>query len=172
MQTENRSNFVAGLILVIVGGILLAGRLLPAWFTWLSWESNWPMIVIGVGLLFLVLGALTQTPPLAVPAFIVGGIGGILYWQNLTGNWESWSYVWALIPGFVGVGIIVSGLMAGTLRDSLREGLRTIVVSLVMFAIFASFLGARDFGGLLLPGLIVAAGVVILLDSILRRKSS
>jgi len=169
MQTRDRSNLVAGLILIVVGGVLLAGRLAPAWFSWLSWESTWPMFVMGVGALFLILGALTQTPALAVPAFIIAGIGGILYWQNLTGNWDSWSYIWALIPGFVGVGIIVSGLMAGTVRESLREGVRTILVSLVMFAIFGSFLGAHDFGGLLLPGLVVAAGVIILIDTILRR---
>lgn len=169
MQRETRSNLVAGILLIAVGSVLLLGRLLPAWFAWLSWESNWPLLVMGVGVLFLFLGALTQTPPLAVPAFIIGGIGGILYWQNNTGNWESWSYIWALIPGFVGLGVIVSGLMAGTVRESLREGTRTILVSLVMFAIIGSFLGAQDFDGLLLPGLVVLAGVIILLETILGR---
>ena len=42
---------------------------------------------------------------MAVPACIVAGIGGILYYQNMTGDWASWAYAWTLIPGFVGVGI-------------------------------------------------------------------
>ena len=40
-----------------------------------------------------------------VPASIVTGIGGLLYWQNATGRWESWSYAWALIVASVGVSI-------------------------------------------------------------------
>ena len=170
MQKTERSNLAAGLILILIGGVFLAGKLLPEWFAWLSWENNWPLIVIGVGAVFLIIGALTQTPALAVPAFLISGIGGILYWQNLTGNWESWSYIWTLIPGFVGLGIIVSGFLAGTFRESLREGIRTMVVSLVMFAIFGSFLGFNDFNGLLLPSLIILAGVAILLETIIRRR--
>ena len=41
---------------------------------------------------------LTGQPGMLVPACIVGGIGGMLYWQNLTGDWASWSYSWSLIP--------------------------------------------------------------------------
>ena len=127
-------------------------------------------MVVGLGALFLIIGALTRTPAMAVPACLIGGIGGILYWQNATGNWDSWSYIWTLIPGFVGVGIILAGFLAGTVRSSLREGIRTLMVSLVMFAIFGSFLGPNDFSGLLLPALVIVAGVVILLESILRRR--
>jgi hypothetical protein len=43
---------------------------------------------------------------MAVAACIIGGIGGILYWQSYTGDWASWAYVWTLIPGFSGIGII------------------------------------------------------------------
>ncbi len=45
-----------------------------------------------------------------MPSIIVGGIGGILAYQDYTGHWESWSYLWTLIPGFVGLGI---GVTAG-----------------------------------------------------------
>ena len=45
----------------------------------------------------------------------------MLYWQNQTGNWESWAYAWALIPGFVGVGTIVMGLWEGKWADGARR---------------------------------------------------
>jgi len=170
MKQMDRSNLLAGIILILIGGVILVGNLAPQWFGWFSWATNWPLMVMGLGALFLVLGALTRTPAMAVPACLIGGIGGILYWQNATGNWASWSYIWTLIPGFVGVGIILAGFLSGTVRSSLREGSRTLMVSLVMFAIFGSFLGPHDFSGLLLPAVVIVAGVVILLESILRRR--
>ena len=64
---------------------------------------SWPLIVVAVGAGLLVLGLLVGAPEMAIPAVIVGGIGGILYYQNLSGNWASWSYLWTLIPGFSGL---------------------------------------------------------------------
>lgn len=78
---------------------------------------------------------------MAVPACIVGGIGGLLLWQNATGEWQSWAYAWTLIPGFVGVGTLLSGLLGGTLRRDFGAGAWRVLISLISFGIFASFLG-------------------------------
>ena len=42
---------VAGIVLFVAGGLLLAGNM--GWAPWLSWNLFWPgvLIVIGVGLL-------------------------------------------------------------------------------------------------------------------------
>ena len=75
-----------------------------------------------VGGMLLVIGLLTRTPEMAIPASIVAGIGGILWVQNTYNNWGTWSYSWALIPGFVGVGILLSGLLGGrNVREAVRE---------------------------------------------------
>jgi hypothetical protein len=108
---------------------------------------------------------------MAVPATIVGGIGGLLYWQDLTGRWETWSFAWALIPGFVGVGIILAGLLgAGKLRESIESGGVLIIISLVLFAIFGSFLGGIDLLGSYWPVLLIALGLILLLRSIFTRR--
>ena len=64
-----------------------------------------------------------------------------MYYQNLTGDWDSWSYMWTLIPGFVGVGIILRGLLGEETRQSLRRGLNLMVTSAVLFLVFSALLG-------------------------------
>ena len=93
--------------------LLFAGQVLPD-FMPDFWEIfSWPWIVIGIGLFLFVLGAAVGEPGMAVPATIVSGLGGILAYQWYTGDWQSWSYIWALIPGFVGIGIVLMSLLGG-----------------------------------------------------------
>ena len=171
MDQKQRSSLVAGLLIILVGAAFLVAQIFPDSFAFINMQDNWPLIVIGVGVFLLVMGLLTSTPSMAVPAAIVGGIGAILCWQNATGNWESWAYVWTLIPGFVGVGVILSGVLSGDARKGLRDGSPAILVSLVMFAIFGFFLGGGQFSGLLWPILLIGAGVMILLRSLFRPRS-
>ena len=107
---------------------------------------------------------------MAVPACIVGGIGGLLYWQNATGNWESWAYAWTLIPGFVGVGIVLSGLLGGEIRQSVSGGGWLILISLVLFTIFGSFFGALGIVGDYWPVLLILLGLLILIRSLFRSR--
>lgn len=170
MDTRSRSNLAAGLVLILVGAAFLIARLNPSWFDWLDPGRNWPVFVIGVGVLLFLIGLLTGVPAMAVPASIVGGIGGLLYWQNATGNWESWAWAWALIPGFVGIGLILSGIVGGRFQQGLREGGGAILVSLVLVAIFGSLLGADDFATPVWPIVLIAAGVIFLLQAIFRAR--
>jgi len=170
MSREQRSNLAIGLILVLLGGWFLLAQFVPGMGDWLDIEYSWPLIVVGVGVLLFVIGLLTRTPDLAVPACIVGGIGCLLYWQNETGNWGSWAYAWALIPGFAGVGGILSGLLEGRGMRSFREGMTLIVISLVLFIIFGSIMGAFNTTGNLWPILLILLGVWLLVRAIWRRK--
>ncbi|MBN1266227.1 MAG: hypothetical protein JXA25_12085 [Anaerolineales bacterium] len=165
---KHQSNLVAGILLILIGGLFLAGKLVPGLAKWLAIDMTWPLIVVGVGVLLLFLGLLTNAPGMAVPACVVGGIGGLLYYQNLTGDWDSWSYAWALIPGFVGVGILLSGLL-GEGKKPVREGLNLITISLVMFAVFGSFFGALGMVGDYWPVLLIALGVFVMIRSFLRK---
>ncbi|HEU4744001.1 MAG TPA: hypothetical protein VFS61_02150, partial [Anaerolineales bacterium] len=70
----------------------------------------------------------------------------------------SWSYMWALIPGFVGVGAILAGLLGENTRRNLAHGLNLVVISTVLFLVFATFLG-----GLSILGEYGAAIILILL---------
>jgi hypothetical protein len=165
MDVQRRSNLALGVVLIVLGGIFLATQLIPG----LGLILSWPWIVIGVGAVLLLIGLLVGSPDMAVPACIVAGIGGILYYQNLTGDWTSWSYMWALIPAFVGVGILVAALIGGRSRYAIREGLRTMLVGVVLFLVFGSFFGAFSWLGAYWPLLLVGAGVLILVEGLFKR---
>jgi len=169
MDRRSRSRIVVGLLLVLLGGWFLAQQFFPGLGKWLD-VFSWPMILVGVAIFLLVLGLLVGAPSMAVPAAIVGGIGGLLYWQNATGNWESWSYAWTLIPGFVGVGTLVAGLLGDNPRQSLRHGANLIVLSVVLFIVFASIFGELGPLGQYWPALLILLGLYLLVRAVWRRR--
>ena len=128
------------------------------------------MWTIGAGLLILLIGLITGAPGMAVPASIVAGIGGILYYQNQTGDFGSWAYMWTLIPGFVGVGVILAGLLGEDTRANLARGLNLVAISVVLFLVFGTFLGGLailgDYGAAIL---LIALGIYILARGFVRR---
>jgi hypothetical protein len=166
MEHRVRSNLAAGVVLVLLGVWFLAMQLVPGLQIYTA--LSWPLIIVGVGVILLVIGLLTGVPSMAVPACIVGGIGGLLYWQNATGNWESWAYTWTLIPGFVGVGTVLAGLLGGESRQGVRGGAWLILISLVLFAAFGSFFGALGLVGPYWPLLLIALGILVFVRSLFR----
>lgn len=143
-MSRNRTQLALGLILVLVGAWFIAVRQVPALREWVDVTMTWPLNIVAIGGLILLIGLLVGAPGMAVPAAIVAGIGGILYYQQLTERWDSWSYMWTLIPGFVGVGTFISALLGGG-RRNYREGLNLIFVSAVMFLIFGTIFGGLTF---------------------------
>lgn len=170
MTPKNRSNLVIGGLLIFLGIVLLLGQWMPGLRAWLGDVFDWPFIVVGVGLFLLVMGLLTRTPAMAVPACIVGGIGLLLFWQNATGNWDSWTYAWTLIPGFVGVGILLAGFLGGDTRESSSAGLWLITISLILYAVFGSFLGGWGQLWRYWPAVLILLGLSILVRSFLQHR--
>lgn len=170
MDRRRRSSLLGGLLLILLGGWFLAVQFVPGLKIWLDIEVTWPLLVVGVGVLLLLIGLVTATPPLAVPAFIVGGIGVLLYWQRTTGDWVTWSYAWALIPSFVGLGVLVSGLLEGRTRKAISEGGWLILIGLVLFVVFGSIFGGLNWLGPYWPLLVVAFGLLILVRAVLRAR--
>jgi hypothetical protein len=168
MRHGLRWNLAIGLVLVLLGVWFLVTQFAPGLQDYAP--LSWPLIIIGVGVVLLMMAVLGGVPGLAVPACIVGGIGGLLYWQNATGNWESWSYAWALIPGFVGVGTVVAGLLGGDTREAARGGGWLILISLVLFVVFGSFFGALGPVGNYWPVVLILLGLLILARSLIRRQ--
>jgi hypothetical protein len=170
---QNRTNLVFGLLLIVLGGWLIATRQVPELQAWLEENFRWPMYTIGAGLLILLIGLLTGNPGMAVPASIVAGIGGILYYQEVNRAYETWSYMWTLIPGFVGVGEILTGLLGDNTRHNLSRGLRKIVISAVLFLVFATLFGGLELLGTYgAPILIILLGLYILARGFTRRGGS
>ncbi len=170
MDRQMRRNLVVGVVLVLLGVWFLAVQFVPGLGGWINIEWSWPLLIMAVGAFLLLFGLLVGAPGMAVPAVIVAGIGGILYYQNATGDWTSWSYLWTLIPGFVGVGVILAGLLGGDFRGSLTEGGGLIIISLILFFIFASIMGGWNLLGDYWPVLLILLGVWLLIRQLFRSR--
>ena len=69
--------------------------------------------------------------------------------------------MWTLIPGFVGVGQIVAAAL-GRSRHEARSGLNLILVSAVMFVIFAAIFGKLAMFGPYFPAVVlILVGVAL-----------
>lgn len=169
MSSRNRSSIIGGVILILIGAWFLLVQFFPSIDFIDSLGLSWPAWVVGVGVFLLLMGLVFNAPGMAVPACIVGGIGCLLWYQNATGNWETWAYAWSLIPGFVGVGVILSGLLEGKFRSALSGGGWLIMISLVMFLVFGSVFGAGLLGDYW-PLILIFFGLWILIQPLLRRK--
>jgi hypothetical protein len=169
---QNRTNLFLGILLILIGAWLVATRQVPALQNWLEDNFAWPMWTIGAGLLVLLIGLITGAPGMAIPASIIAGIGGILYYQNANDDFASWSYMWTLIPGLVGVGTILAGLLGENTRHNLARGLNLIVISAVMFMVFATFFGGisilGDYG---VPAILILLGLYVLIRGFARSGS-
>lgn len=169
---QNRSTLFLGILLILIGAWLVVSRQVPAVQHWLDQNFTWPMWTIGAGLLIFLIGLITGTPGMAVPAAIVAGIGGILYYQNATDNFASWSYMWTLIPGFVGIGVILAGLLGEHTRHNLSRGFNLIIISAIMFLIFGALFGGLGILGPNGPAvLLIALGIYILIRGFLRNTN-
>lgn len=169
---QNRSNLFLGVLLIAIGAWLVAARQVPSLqqFTENMTGATW---TIAAGVLILVIGLLTGAPGMAVPASIVAGIGGILYYQDQVGDYASWSYMWTLIPGFIGVGTILAGLLGENTSRNLSGGLRTIAFSAVLFLVFGTFFGDLDFLGQYgVAIMLILLGLFILARGFWRRGGS
>jgi hypothetical protein len=173
MYRQNRTQLALGVILILLGVGYVAVHQVPALRSWLDIEFVWPFYVIGAGALILLIGLLTGAPAMSIPACIVAGIGGILYYQSQSQDWESWSFLWALIPGFVGVGTILTGLFGEDTRHNLGRGINLIVISAVLFLIMAAVFQRLSILGAYGPALLlVLLGLYLIGRGLLRSRHS
>ena len=161
-----RSSIVAGIILILVGLFFLLLPLFPNLANVVNIAQQWPLIIVAVGGLFL-LGALLGATGLAIPGSIIAGIGSLLYYQNLNNAWETWAFAWALIPGFVGIGIVIARALKGEARRGVREGSGLIIISMILFFVFGSFLGGGFSFGLVLALFLIGFGLWLVYKTII-----
>jgi hypothetical protein len=157
--------------MILIGGWFLALQIFPEISNWFWGTFDWPFIIVGVGAFLLIFGLVAGAPGMAVPASIVAGIGGILAYQNATGNWESWGYVWSLIPGFVGIGVMLAALLGDGGREGFRSGLTMVFVSIILFLIFSSIFGANPLGSWW-PVLLILLGLWLLIQPLFRKRQA
>jgi hypothetical protein len=164
---RNSGAIIAGSILILFGLLALFGQLFQGFQ---FWNYLWPIIIIAFGVLFFVgmfVGGKSMAG-LAIPGSIIGGIGLMMFFQNLFNHWESWSYAWTVILILVGLGIFIMGLYT---QDTSRRqaGLRVMKVGAILFIIFGGFFELIIFGfghngvmQYIFPALLVLLGVYLI----------
>ena len=138
-MTTRRSNtgaLLAGSLLIGFGVLALLGQLFRGSD---FWSYLWPLAVIGFGALFFVgmFAGGRSAAALAIPGSIITVSGLTLLFQNLTGNWSTWSYGWTLTLASVGLGIYIMGLYQGDAHRQ-QSGLKVMQVALVLFIVFGA----------------------------------
>lgn len=160
-----RENVVWGLILILIGIGFLINQLMPELFG----GFTWPWILLGLGGIFALASLIGRVGGLMIPGVILLGLGGIFLYFDNTGDWSNWP-IWLLMPGFVGLGMLIGGLYDRDLRQARPVALFMIVGALVLFAVFGG-LGLSP--GLLRfwPVLLILAGLVVLFQAMRRGKA-
>jgi hypothetical protein len=169
MHRHGRSQLALGVILILLGAWFLLDRTVPNFHEFFVKYTVWPnnMFLIGAGL--FIFGLIVGAPGMSVPAAIVAGLGGIFYYQQTNEDFGSWSYMWTLIPGFIGVGTVLQGLLGDGTAYNVKRGLNLMVISAVLFLVFSSFLGDWKLFGNYGPAiLLILLGVWVLGSGIYR----
>jgi hypothetical protein len=175
MQT-NRTNVGA-----LIGGALLIGfgllSLMGNIFRGFNWGFFWPFIIIAGGALFFIAMFATgkSGAAFAVPGSIIGGIGLVLLFQNITDHWESMSYFWTVILMFVGLGIYIMGWY-GEEESQKQAGTRVMKIGFILFIIFGTFFEMifSSFGNMIFPVLLILLGAYLVLtrSGLLKKNDS
>ncbi|MCX6084368.1 MAG: hypothetical protein NT102_05325 [Caldiserica bacterium] len=172
-EQHERNTRALGLLLLAVGAWILVARFIHIDLgSWL-----WPFWVIVPGGLIMALGFRDMhrsNEGLVTFGSIVAVTGIILFVQNITGQWQSWAYAWALLfPGSIGLGQYLWGKRTGDAAAA-RSAEKTIRVAVVLFVAFGIFfevvLGIGGLrlgmaGRIVVPVLLIVAGVALYVTS-------
>jgi hypothetical protein len=165
---RNAGSLVGGGLLIIFGLLALVGQLFRGFN---FWNTFWPFFIIGFGLLFFVgmFAGGRSVSGLAIPGTIVTTIGLMLFYQNISNHWESWSYGWTVILMAVGLGIFIMGAW-GQNASQRTAGLRVLRIGLIMFVIFGAFFeliftSGMPFGlrSIIFPAALILLGLYLIL---------
>ncbi|MBN1399732.1 MAG: hypothetical protein JXA74_02780 [Anaerolineae bacterium] len=171
---RNRASLYIGLLLLALGGFFLlasitedlGGPLGQA----LGWGGLWPLIILVVGVafwlpIFIWWDRREQLAGLAIPGAIVTVNGLLLLYQNMTGDWDSWAYAWAVEPMAVGLGLLCLYLLTPERPRGLLVAAAIVGgVGALFFIIFGSvFGGAIRIAG---PVLLILIGLLVILRGV------
>lgn len=169
----NRFNFdTKGILpyLLIGGGIALL-------FLWqYGIGTLWPLFVLipGVILLYRALtGSDRESIDMIFPGTIVTATGLILFYQSLSGHWESWAYIWAVYPILTGFAMRWRGERVAKYEHEIRIGndmMRYGAMGLVAAVVFFEALIFRSVNVQFIGIGLIALGVIYLVAT--RRSAS
>lgn len=174
-QGNNAGRLIGAVVLIGLGLMFLAGNFFDFGFGF--WDFSWPFFVLVPGLVFLFF-AITgdkNAVGLVYPGTIVTGTGAILFYQNVTGNWESWAYVWTLYPLFVGIALSYEGYRRNQ-TNNIATGRNMIMGGFIGFLVFGAFFELMIFNdndrllNIGLPLVLIGVGAYLLMNRSRSRR--
>ena len=168
MKPEKLFNLIAGVTLLSIGVIALAGNLFLAANAW----KLWPLIIVlaGVGLTFPgFLGFANR----GFGAFFIPGIpllttGMILLYASMTGNWEVWAVAWTLEILALALGFVLAAIFMRV--PGLAIPAFIIGINGLMF-IFCTLTGLWQSWAILWPIEFLAVGLGLLVVGIANQSA-
>jgi hypothetical protein len=176
-----------GILLIVAGIVILVLQYVRIDLNWLPqrWaELSWPLHIIIPGLALFVVGLVLPDRAgegLSGFGLVAAAVGTLLWYQAITGTWESWAYAWALVlPAAGGIASIIHGTLHANWRH-VRDGVGGLAFGLVAFVVlgymFEGWLGFEGFGlnriTAWVPGVILlAVGVIVLFAGTPGERSS
>ncbi|MCI0393675.1 MAG: hypothetical protein L0332_05400 [Chloroflexi bacterium] len=167
-------NLLFGSALVIAGALFLLGNL----FDIRVGHFIWPFFVMAPGAILLFLALVVEDPagePMAMVGSLITMVGLVLFYQNVTGHWESWSYAWALVaPTSIGLGQLFYGGLKNR-PNLVQSGKNLVKVGVGIFLVGAFFfeliIGVSGFGRgrLFWPLALIAFGLYLLVRNLIPR---
>ena len=168
MKPERLFNLIAGLTLLLIGVVALAGNIFLATAAW----KLWPLIIVfaGIGLLVPTFFAKTRR---GLGSFFMPGIpvlvtGLILLYASITGHWSVWAVAWTLEVLALALGFALSAVfmrVPGLIIPAFIVG-----VNGAMFA-FCAVTGLWEAWAILWPLEFLAVGLGLLAFGIASQSS-
>jgi hypothetical protein len=115
---NKRVSTLWGIILILVGGLMLAGNaVFPMlglnFWRWMPWRL-WPLAVVGAGAFFILLPLLVRRKRgwgglfiLGVPVLVTGGI---LLFTSFFNLWDAWAWLWPLEVLGLAAGFVLAAI--------------------------------------------------------------
>lgn len=155
---QRKDQWVGGAVLIAIGVALLLGQLVG---------ETGQFVTLGIGLVLLVLFAVSRNPGTLIGGGIVTGIGaGVLVAANTEGDIAGAAVLFGLGFGFIGVWLIGTLLRIKEITFwPLIPGAILVVVGIV---VLAGSEAARTFA-VLWPVLLIGLGVIVLLAALRGR---
>lgn len=155
---QRRDQWVGGAVLIVIGAGILLGQL---------FGDAEQYILLGIGVLLLVLFAVSRNPGTLIGGGIVTGLGvGVVIAANTTGDIAGAAVLFGLGLGFVGVWLV--GTLMRIPETTVWPLIPGAILVVIGFVVLAGPEMAETFE-MLWPVLLIGIGVVVIGAAFLRR---
>lgn len=156
MKNERLQSVIWGVALILLGLAFLAYQVFPDRFSGVAW----PWLLVALGGVFVVMALLTRAGGPMIPGAILVGLGGLFLYFTRSDAWGDW-YWWMLMPAFVGLGLLLGGLIDPEMRPARTGGLILLAIGLILFLVFGGVFGLSADLLRFWPVLLILFGVLV-----------